>query len=161
MRGSIVSVNVSEAKGVRKQPVDRAELVLDRGLAGDVHAGDWHRQVSLLALESIDRMREAGADVSPGDFAENLTTSGLNLITLPLGTELQIGSAVLQVSQHGKVCHAHCEIYHQVGDCVMPREGIFAVVTAPGPIEPGNVISVLRLGDGTFTRASATMPSHQ
>ena len=157
--GCIVSINLSAEKGVRKTPVDHAELVLDRGLAGDAHAGNWHRQVSLLALESVERMREAGADVSPGDFAENLTVSGIDLIALPLGTSVEVGSALVEISQHGKECHSHCAIYHQVGDCVMPREGIFAVVTRPGTVAVGDTATVLRLGDGTFARVGAEAAS--
>ena len=153
--GCVVSANVSERKGVRKSAVPSAEAVLDRGLLSDAHAGDWHRQVSLLAIESIERMRAAGADVGPGDFAENLTVSGLDLLALPLGSRLDVGSARLEVSQHGKVCHDHCDIYRQVGDCVMPREGIFCVVTQAGTVAPGDVVTVRALGDGTFHRSSA------
>ncbi len=153
--GRVVSINVSERKGERKRPLTSARFVLDRGIDGDAHAGDWHRQVSLLALESVDKMRAAGAEVGPGDFAENLTVSGLDLIALPLGTELEVGSARLVISQHGKVCHDRCEIYRQVGDCVMPREGVFAVVTSAGDVAAGDAVNVLALGKGTFERVAA------
>jgi MOSC domain-containing protein YiiM len=153
--GRVVSINVSAQTGIAKSPVPSVEVVLDRGIDGDAHAGDWHRQVSLLAMESVQRMRDAGADVNPGAFGENLTVLGLDLLALPLGTEIEIGSARLQVSQHGKVCHDHCAIYHQVGDCVMPREGIFGVVTQAGTIAEGDHVTVLSLGEGTFERVGA------
>ncbi len=149
----LVSVNVSPETGMKKVPVERASLDLDRGIEGDAHAGDWHRQVSLLALESIDKMREAGADVGPGAFAENLTVKGLDLLALPIGTELGVGGAVrLVLTQHGKECHDRCAIYEQVGDCVMPREGVFAVVTHAGDVAPGDTVEVLAEGEGTYER---------
>jgi MOSC domain-containing protein YiiM len=142
--GQVVSVNVSETTGVRKTPVDGAEVLEDRGLDGDAHAGDWHRQVSLLAQESIDSMVELGLDVGPGDFAENLTTRGIELVSLPIGTVLQIGSDIeMEVSQIGKECHSKCAIYYQAGDCVMPREGIFATVRHGGRVEPGDPVTVV------------------
>jgi molybdenum cofactor synthesis domain-containing protein len=141
-RGKVVAICTSETKGVRKTPVERVELVVGRGLSGDAHAGPWHRQVSLLALESIDKMRQKGLQVGPGDFAENLTTRGINLPSLPIGTVLTIGQAVLSITQIGKECHTRCAIYHQAGDCVMPREGIFAEVLRGGHIETGQSIEV-------------------
>jgi len=150
--GSVVSVNVSERKTVRKTPVSSADLVIDRGFAGDAHAGDWHRQVSLLAQESIDKMVQAGLDVGPGDFAENITTSGLDLLALPLGTTVRVGSALLEISQIGKVCHTKCAIYYQAGDCVMPKEGIFAIVLEPGKVAVGDAVAVVALGDGVCSR---------
>ncbi|ABA89208.1 molybdopterin sulfurtransferase MOSC domain protein [Syntrophotalea carbinolica DSM 2380] len=144
MKGSIVAVCVSPGKGERKKNVGQGVLVEGFGLEGDGHGGDWHRQVSLLAMESIASMQAKGLDVKPGDFAENLTTEGLELFTLPIGTRLQIGEDVmLEVSQIGKVCHTRCAIYHQAGDCVMPREGIFAVVLKGGPVKTGDVVEVL------------------
>jgi MOSC domain-containing protein YiiM len=137
------SVNISRAKGERKQPVSSAELKAGHGLVGDGHAGGWHRQVSLLALESIDKMRRRGIDVGPGDFAENLTTSGIDLLQLPLGSRLKVGGAILEVTQHGKECHDRCAIYRQAGDCVMPREGIFAVVVEGAVISRGDGIEVV------------------
>ncbi len=152
--GRVVSVNLSEKKTVRKQRFERGTLVLDRGFEGDAHAGDWHRQVSLLAGESIDSMRAKGLDVGPGDFAENITTQGVDLMTLPVGTIIRVGeTAVLELSQVGKVCHTKCAIYYQAGDCVMPREGIFAVVRVPGDVVVGDVVEVTEIGDGTCDRS--------
>lgn len=152
--GHVVSVNLSEKKTVRKQRFDRGTLVVDRGFEGDAHAGDWHRQVSLLAIESIDLMREKGLDVGPGDFAENITTEGVDVMTLPVGSVLRIGEGVvLEISQVGKVCHTKCAIYYQAGDCVMPREGVFAVVRTAGDVVAGDCIEVVELGDGTCDRA--------
>ena len=124
--GIIKAVCTSPKKGMRKKDAGDGLLVEGHGLKGDAHAGDWHRQVSLLAIESIDKMRALGLDVGPGDFAENLTTEGIDLVSLPVGTRLKIGSeAVGEVTQIGKECHSRCAIYYQAGDCVMPREGIF------------------------------------
>lgn len=138
------SVNISGGKGERKKPVAGAELRRGHGLVGDGHAGDWHRQVSLLALESIEKMRRRGLEVGPGDFAENLTTSGIDLLELPLGSLLQVGPAVLEITQHGKECHDRCAIYRQAGDCVMPREGVFAVVVKGATVRSGDAIEVIR-----------------
>jgi MOSC domain-containing protein YiiM len=113
------------------------------GIEGDAHAGDWHRQVSLLAQESIDKMRALGLDVTTGDFAENITTSGIDLVSLPIGSRLTMGDVLLEVTQIGKECHTRCAIYYQAGDCVMPREGIFARVLRGGRITPGCVITLL------------------
>ena len=140
--GTVVSVNVSRTKGIRKTPVRACRILAGFGLEGDAHAGDGHRQVSLLALESIGKMKAMGLDVGPGDFAENITTSGIELVVLPVGTILRIGDARLEVSQIGKVCHDRCAIFAQAGDCVMPREGIFARVLAGGTIEPGARVEV-------------------
>ena len=146
--GTVVSVNVSRTKGVRKAPVPRCLIVPGLGFEGDAHAGDGHRQVSLLALESIEKMRAVGLDVGPGDFAENITTSGLELVSLPVGTILRVGcGARLEVSQIGKVCHDRCAIFEQAGDCVMPREGIFGRVLAGGPVEPGDRVEVESVPD--------------
>lgn len=138
------SVNVSGGKGERKKPVAGAEIRTGHGLVGDGHAGSWHRQVSLLALESIEKMRSRGLEVGPGDFAENLTTSGIELLELPLGSRLKVGPAVLEITQHGKECHDRCAIYRQAGDCVMPREGIFAVVVKGATVKSGDAIEVVR-----------------
>jgi MOSC domain-containing protein YiiM len=152
--GRVVSVNLSEKKTVRKQRFERGTLVLDRGFDGDAHAGDWHRQVSLLADESIDEMRSKGLDVGPGDFAENITTQGVEVMTLPVGSVVRIGDGVvLEVSQVGKVCHTKCAIYYQAGDCVMPREGVFAVVREPGDVAVGDSIEIVSIGDGTCERS--------
>lgn len=141
--GSLVSINLSETKGTKKVPTPRARLGA-QGLEGDAHAGEWHRMVSLLAEESVDKMRAAGLTVGPGDFAENLTTRGLDLLALPLGTRLRVGpEAVLELTQHGKECHSRCAIYYQAGDCVMPREGVFAQVVEGGEVAVGDEIVVL------------------
>lgn len=153
--GVVRSVNLSERKTVRKKPGEHGLLIYDHGFQGDAHAGDWHRQVSLLALESIDTMRQKGLDVGPGDFAENITTEGLDLCALPIGTRIRIGDALVELSQIGKVCHTKCAIYYQAGDCVMPREGIFAVVLEPGPVNVGDQIEVVQVGDGTCARVPA------
>jgi MOSC domain-containing protein YiiM len=140
----IVAVCTSKEKGERKTDVGQAELQEDFGLVGDAHGGEWHRQVSLLAIESIDKMRAAGLDVGPGDFAENLTTQGVNLYTLPVGTRLRVGDSVLlEMTQIGKECHDRCAIYHQAGDCVMPREGVFAIVVNGGLVKAGDRLEIL------------------
>lgn len=140
MSGSVLAVCISLNKGERKKPVPAVELVQEHGIAGDAHAGDWHRQVSLLAQESIDKMRAVGLSVSAGDFAENITTTGIDLVSLPIGTRLSLGSALLEVTQIGKECHNRCAIYYQAGDCVMPKEGIFARVLNGGVVTAGTDI---------------------
>lgn len=140
----VVAVCTSKEKGERKTDVGQAELQEGFGLVGDAHGGEWHRQVSLLAIESIDKMRAAGLDVGPGDFAENLTTQGVNLYTLPVGTRLRVGDSVLlEMTQIGKECHDRCAIYHQAGDCVMPREGVFAIVVNGGLVKAGDRLEIL------------------
>lgn len=131
----LVSINVSAEKGTQKRPVDRATLVAGHGIVGDAHAGPWHRQISLLAEEDIATMSGAGIELGWGDFAENLTTRGVDLASLPVGTRLEIGGAELEVTQIGKECHHGCEIFRIVGDCVMPRRGIFARVLRGGEID--------------------------
>lgn len=133
----LVSINVSSVKGTQKKPVDRATLAVDHGIMGDAHAGSWHRQLSLLAEEDIDTMRGKGVELAWGDFAENLTTRGVDLAALPVGSRLFIGEAELEVTQIGKECHHGCEIFRIVGDCVMPRRGIFAKVLVGGEIGRG------------------------
>jgi MOSC domain-containing protein YiiM len=144
MTGKIVSINISEKKGVRKKPVDEAVINENSGIEGDAHAlSEWHRQVSLLALESIKKMQAMGLDVKPGDFAENITTEGLDLLSLPMGTRMNIGSEVMgEVSQIGKECHSRCAIYYQAGDCVMPKEGIFIKILKGGSIKVGDIVEV-------------------
>ena len=149
--GHVRSVNVSERKGTRKKPVESGQIHIDphHGVTGDAHAGDWHRQVSLLAWESIEKARAMGLDVKEGDFAENITTEGMDLLALPLGTQVKIGDeVVLELSQIGKVCHKKCAIYYLAGDCIFPREGIFGVVLDSGQIKVGDKITVLKVGDG-------------
>ncbi|MBL7006245.1 MAG: MOSC domain-containing protein [Spirochaetia bacterium] len=130
----IVSVNISERKGVRKKRVSAVELTEGHGIVGDAHAGPWHRQVSLLADEDIDIMRDKGVELDWGDFAENITTRGVVLHELPVGARIIIGTVELEITQIGKTCHSDCEIRKLVGDCIMPRRGIFARVVKGGRI---------------------------
>lgn len=141
--GEIVSVNISLKKGEPKKPISEGQLEPNIGLVGDAHAGDWHRMLSLLAQESIDIMRQRGADVNPGDFAENITTKGLSLHTLPVGTRMKIGGVEAEVTQIGKECHAGCAIRELVGDCIMPRQGIFVRVLNAGTVKPGDPVELL------------------
>lgn len=142
---SIVSINVSPNKGTFKYPVAEAALKIDHGIVGDAHAGNWHRQISLLGQESIDRMVAEGAGaLSPGMFAENITTEGVTLYELPVGTRLMLGPCLVEVTQIGKKCHQHCEIFKKVGHCVMPLEGIFVKVLSEGIIRPGDEIREVR-----------------
>ncbi len=143
MNGTIVAVCLSEKKGERKKPAESATLRENHGLVGDAHAGEGERQVSLLAEESIRKMQAMGLDVGAGDFAENITTRGVELPALPIGTQLAVGEAVLRVTKIGKECHTRCAIYFQAGDCVMPREGIFAVVLRGGTVRTGDPIAVI------------------
>ena len=139
----VTSVNLSEKKGVAKHPVPEIQLRCHHGIVGDAHAGDWHRQVSLLAEESVDTMRTAAPmDLPAGAFAENINTRGLELKTLPVGTLLKVGPAILRVTQIGKECHNDCAIKRAVGRCVMPTEGIFATVEREGTVRPGDTIEV-------------------
>lgn len=145
MIAEVVSVNINEKKGVRKEPTDMIMLTENFGVEGDAHASsEWHRQVSLLAIESIEKMRQKGIDVHPGDFAENITTEGIDLCSLTVGTRIYLGSDVeTEVTQIGKKCHNRCAIYEQVGDCVMPREGIFVRVLRGGPVKEGDIIRIM------------------
>ena len=143
MPASIVAVCVSKNKGERKTPVESVRLLPDHGIEGDGHAGAWHRQVSLLAQESIDKMRNMGLDVKAGDFAENVTTRGIDLPALAVGTQLRLGQARVEVTQIGKECHTRCAIYYQAGDCVMPKEGIFVKVLEGGRIQAGDPVENL------------------
>ena len=139
---TITSINISPHKGTFKQPVLQAELRIDHGIVGDAHAGNWHRQISLLAQESIDKMTALGLEgLVPGMFAENMTTEGIELYTLPVGTRLRLGCCLVEVTQIGKECHQHCEIYKKVGQCIMPHEGIFVKVLEPGVVRVGDGIS--------------------
>lgn len=144
MRGRVVSINISDKKGIRKKPVNEAEVKADFGIVGDAHASrKGHRQISLLAIESIKKMQALGLKVNPGDFAENITTAGIELIKLPVGTKMTIGEEVeVEVSQIGKVCHTRCKIYYEAGDCVMPKEGIFVKVIKGGKIKKADEIVV-------------------
>ena len=150
-RAYVSSVNISEKKGTQKTPVDGPEEVIEQfGFKNDAHAGQWHHQVSFLASESIDKAEEMGLDVAEGSFGENFTTENIDLLALPLGTQLKIGDDILvEISQIGKVCHTRCAIYYAAGDCIFPREGIFFVVLKGGKVQAGDSIDVVKLGDGT------------
>lgn len=140
----IVSINISTKKGVIKEPISKAELKIDHGIVGDAHAGNWHRQISMLAEESIQKMKDKGFNhLKFGDFAENITTEGIEVHTLPVGTKLKIGECEVEVTQIGKKCHNGCAIKQTTGDCVMPREGIFVKVLKEGTIQLNDIIEVL------------------
>jgi len=140
----VIAVNISEEKGVVKHPIEKGFFKVNHGLEGDAHAGNWHRQVSFLGTESIEKMNALGImALNPGKFAENITTEGMILYELSVGTKLKIGEVTLEVTQIGKECHLGCEIRKMVGDCVMPREGIFAKVLCDGYIKAGDEILVL------------------
>ncbi len=139
----IVAVSISNKKGEKKINVTKAHLIPDHGMDQDAHAGDWHRQISLLDMQSIARIREKGLEVDPGNFAENITTTGIRLWKLPIGTQLKLGPAALvEITQIGKECHNRCAIYYKAGDCIMPREGVFARVLQEGKIRCGDPISI-------------------
>lgn len=142
----VVSVNISEKKGAVKREVPEIRLKLRHGIVGDVHAGDWRRQISLLAEESVDKMRDLLPQLAPGAFAENIDTRGVDLKALPVGTRLRLGEAVVEVTQIGKECHSDCAIKRTAGKCVMPTEGIFAVVVKEGTVRKGDEIEILREG---------------
>ena len=140
----IVSIAVSKKKGTPKTPVEEAFLSRDHGLEGDAHAGPWHRQVSLLASESIEQANAQGLDVGFGDFAENIATVGVDWKTLPIGTRARLGEQVMiEITQIGKECHNRCAIYYKTGDCIMPREGVFARVLAEGRIKCGDAVKII------------------
>lgn len=144
IKGRIKAISISKQKGMRKSNVPAARLQVDYGIVGDAHAGKWHRQVSLLAFESFAKMTAKGANVSPGDFAENITTEGIDLRVLKPGDKLRLGvNAQLEITQSGKRCHRRCEIFKQIGDCIMPREGTFAKVIKDGRINVGDAIEVM------------------
>lgn len=140
----VISVNRSKEKGVVKKPIKEGNFIQDFGLEGDGHGGPWHRQVSLLAQESIDKMKKTLPSLKPGDFAENITTQGLVLYELPVGSLLKIGDLELRVTQIGKECHQGCAIKQEVGQCVMPKEGIFARVEKAGIIKAGDEIQLIK-----------------
>jgi cyclic pyranopterin phosphate synthase len=144
IKGRIKAISVSKKRGTQKTNVPRAELKAGFGIIGDAHSGNWHRQVSLLGLESIDKMIAKGAKVAPGNFAENITTEGIDLCALEIGSKLRLGTDVeLEITQSGKKCHRRCEIFEQIGDCIMPREGIFARVVKTGSINVDDLIEVI------------------
>lgn len=140
-KGKVIAVCTSEKKGTQKTEVPSIRLVPGYGIEGDAHAGNWHRQVSLLDLAKIEAFRAKGANVKFGAFGENIVAEGFDFRNLPVGTRFRInGTVLLEMTQIGKECHAHCAIYHQVGDCIMPREGVFAIVLEGGEVKPGDEI---------------------
>jgi molybdenum cofactor synthesis domain-containing protein len=158
MSGKVIAVCISERKGTQKKEVPSIKLVPEWGIEGDAHAGKWHRQVSLLALEKIEAFREKGADVDFGAFGENIIVEGFDLRALPVGTRFRIGDALLELTQIGKECHSHCAIYHQVGDCIMPREGVFTVVLEGGEVKAGDEIELIEADPARpFTAAWITL----
>lgn len=143
--GIVKAISISKEKGTKKTNINTATLKEDFGVIGDAHAGTKNRQISLLAEESIKKIKEKGLSVRAGDFAENITTEGINLLSLKVGNKLKIGrSALLEISQIGKDCRSRCEIYYQAGDCVMPKEGVFARVLKGGIIKQGDRLEVIR-----------------
>lgn len=140
----VLAVCISDVRGVQKTPVQKALLKVNHGIVGDAHAGNWHRQISILGKESVDKLQEKlSFRLKPGDFAENILTEGLCVYQLPVETKLRLGTALCQVTQIGKACHNDCVIRQKAGDCVMPREGIFVKVLEPGIVKPGDEISVI------------------
>ncbi|WP_139653064.1 MOSC domain-containing protein [Raoultibacter phocaeensis] len=140
--GTVKAVCVSDVKGVQKENVGSAIVQENFGIVGDAHAGAWHRQVSLLSFESIEDFKARGADVTDGSFGENLIVEGIDVKTLPVGSKLACNDILLEITQIGKQCHSHCAIYHTMGDCIMPREGVFAKVLAGGTVRSGDAIEV-------------------
>ena len=145
--GTIIAVNISEKKGTQKKNVHSAKLIEDWGIEHDAHAGKWHRQVSLLSADRINEFRARGAEVADGAFGENLIVEGFDFKSLPVGTVFQCGDVVLEMTQIGKECHSHCEIYKVMGDCIMPREGVFTRVLHGGVIREGDEMTILKMGE--------------
>ncbi|MBS6645787.1 MAG: MOSC domain-containing protein [Clostridiaceae bacterium] len=140
--GKIMAICISEKKGTQKSRIETAELITDFGIEKDAHGGKWHRQVSLLSYETIEAFKARGAEVKDGAFGENLVVSGIDLIHLPVGTLLRSGNVLLEVTQIGKECHSHCEIYKKMGECIMPSNGIFTKVLQGGTLKAGDEINV-------------------
>ena len=147
MAGKIVAVCVSKEKGTQKTDVGSVEIKAQHGIEGDAHSGPWHRQVSLLSDESIEKMRKLGLELGYGDFGENIVTQGIDLLALEVGSKLKLGDLVIgEVSQIGKVCHDRCAIYYKTGDCIMPREGIFLEILVGGKVSVGDAIEIIKKG---------------
>mgnify|MGYP000200470871 CR=1 FL=1 len=140
--GKVMAVCISEKRGTKKVNINECELIENHGIKNDAHAGDWHRQVSLLCFDRVEEFRAKGVDVDDGAFGENLLVKDIDFKTLPVGKRLRCNDVILEITQIGKQCHAHCEIYHQVGDCIMPREGVFAKVIHGGKIAVGDQLDV-------------------
>ena len=156
--GKVIAVCISKEKGIQKTPVESIVLKPDWGIEGDAHAGHWHRQVSLLSYEKVEEFRARGAEVAEGAFGENILVEGFDLRNIPVGTPIQIGECLLELSQIGKACHSHCAIYKMVGDCIMPREGVFAEVIRGGVVKPGDEVTLLPMAaDRPFTAAVITL----
>lgn len=136
--GKVVALCISEKRGTQKQGINKAHFIENHGIKEDAHAGDWHRQVSLISHERIEAFKKLGASVGPGAFGENVIVEGFDLKAMPVGTTFQCNDVVLEITQIGKTCHHHCQIYHQVGECIMPREGVFARVLRGGTIQVGD-----------------------
>lgn len=155
--GVITAICISDRRGIQKRPVSEATLLENWGIEGDAHGGNWHRQVSILDQEKIDEFNKKGADVSPGAFGENIIVSGVNVLTLPIGSYLQIGDAILEITQRGKECHDHCQIYYKMGECIMPKTGMFTKVLKGGNIKVGDEIKVVDRESKPFTAAVITL----
>ena len=156
--GKVIAVCISEKKGIQKNEVPSIRLIPEWGIENDAHAGKWHRQVSLLALEKIEAFRAKGADVDYGAFGENIIIEGFDFRSLPVGTRFRIGEALLELTQIGKECHTHCAIYHQVGDCIMPREGVFTIVLEGGTVKAGDPVEMIEADPNrAFTAAWITL----
>lgn len=158
MKGIIKAICISEKKGVEKRPVESAYLIENHGIENDAHAGKWHRQVSLLSYDKVEDFNARGGNVQDGDFGENLLVKGIDFRSLPVGTIFYIGDAVLKMTQIGKECHSHCAIFHRVGECIMPKQGVFAEVLKGGLIKPGDevVVEAPKI-DRPFTSAIITL----
>ncbi|MDR1560669.1 MAG: MOSC domain-containing protein [Clostridiales bacterium] len=155
--GIVKAVCVSETRGVQKGNVNSARLKIGWGVENDAHGGDWHRQVSLLSYDSIRRFNELGAGVDHGDFGENLVVEGIDFRGLPVGTVLKCGDCLLEITQIGKECHTHCQIYRKMGDCIMPREGVFARVLKEGDVSAGDIMKIVEQADRRFRAAVVTL----
>lgn len=156
--GKLRAICISEKRGTEKTEVPEAEIKKEWGICNDAHGGNWHRQISLLSGEKVDEFRSRGADIANGAFGENLIIEGYDLRALPVGTRFRIGEVLLELTQIGKECHSHCEIYKRMGDCIMPREGVFAVVIEEGHIKKGDSVTVLPASaDRPFTAAVITL----
>lgn len=156
--GKLLAICISEKKGTQKREVPSAVLREEHGIVGDAHAGKWHRQVSLLSFEKIEDFRKRGAKIDFGAFGENLVVEGYDLKSVPVGSRFRIGDCLLELSQIGKACHSHCEIYRQMGDCIMPREGVFTEVLRGGEIRPGDSVELIPADpDRPFSAAVITL----
>ena len=153
----ITAICISEKRGIQKKFVNSAKLIENHGIEGDAHAGNWHRQVSFLDQEIIDKFNEKGAGVAPGAFGENIIVSGLDVLHLPIGAYLHIGSSLLEITQHGKECHDHCQIYYKMGECIMPKSGVFTKVIKGGDIKVGDEVKIIERKDKPFTAAVITL----